>query len=222
MRVIFVGAGRILYFLARQFASKGHTVTIVTNDQGEAGALSRRIKALVLMGDGSDPGVLEEAGARRADVVLALTARDQDNLAVCQIARRMFQVPRTVGLVNDPENEEVFRRLGVSVAFSATQIIARILEERAGFEEIASLIPVAEGKVTVSEVALRPGSPVADRELQRIEFPEGSLVGGIIREGEVIVPRGSTRLLGGDRLIVISQPDCYDQVLRLLTGEEGR
>lgn len=222
MRVILVGEGKILYFLARQFASKGHSTTIVTADHEQASALSRRIKATVLHGDGSDPGMLEEAGARRADVVLALTARDQDNLAVCQVARRMFRVPRTVGLVNDPENEEVFRKLGVSVAFSATQIIARILEERAGFEEIASLIPVAEGKVTVSEVALRPESPVVARELQKIAFPEGALIGGIIRAGEVIVPRGSTRLLGGDRLIVISQPDCYDEVLRLLTGEANR
>ncbi|AMV70944.1 TrkA family potassium uptake protein [Desulfuromonas carbonis] len=221
MRVILVGEGKILYFLARQFASKGHTTTIVTADHGQAGTLSRRVRATVLHGDGSDPGVLEEAGARRADVVLALTPRDQDNLAVCQIACRMFRVPRTVGLVNDPENEEVFRQLGVSVAFSATQIIARIIEERAGFEEIASLIPVAEGKVTVSEVALRAESPVVERELQRIAFPEGALIGGIIRAGEVIVPRGSTRLQGGDRLIVISQPDCYDQVLRLLTGEES-
>jgi trk system potassium uptake protein TrkA len=222
MRVILVGEGKILYFLARQFASKGHSTTIVTGDHEQSSALSRRIKATVLHGDGSDPGILEEAGARRADVVLALTARDQDNLAVCQIARRMFRVPRTVGLVNDPENEEVFRKLGVSVAFSATQIIARILEERAGFEEIASLIPVAEGKITVSEVALRPESPVVERELQGIAFPEGALIGGIIRAGEVIVPRGNTRLLAGDRLIVISQPDCYDQVLRLLTGEENR
>ncbi len=222
MRVILVGEGKILYFLARQFASKGHSTTIVTADQGQASVLSRRIKATVLHGDGSDPGVLEEAGARRADVVLALTARDQDNLAICQIARRMFRVPRTVGLVSDPENEEVFRKLGVSVAFSATQIIARIIEERAGFEEIASLIPVAEGKVTVSEVALRDESPVVERELQRIEFPEGALIGGIIRTGEVIVPRGNTRILAGDRLIVISQPACYDQVLRLLTGEEHR
>lgn len=222
MRVILVGEGKILYFLARQFASKGHATTIVTADQEHAGTLSRRIKATVLHGDGSDPGVLESAGVRRADVVLALTGRDQDNLAVCQIANRMFQVPRTVGLVNDPHNEEVFRKLGVSVAFSATQIIARIIEERAGFEEIASLIPVAEGKVTVSEVALRTESPVVERELQGIEFPDGALIGGIIRAGEVIVPRGNTRILVGDRLIVISQPDCYDQVLRLLTGEEHR
>jgi trk system potassium uptake protein TrkA len=222
MRVIVVGSGKIVYFLARQFISKGYQVTIVSGEEGEAQLLSRRLKATILHGDGSDPRVLDDAGARRAEVVLALTARDQDNLAICQVARRMFRVPRTVGLVNDPENEDIFRKLGVSVAFSATQIIARILEERAGFEEISSLIPVAEGKVTVSEVTLRPEAPVVERELQRIEFPEGALIGGIIRQGEVIVPRGNTRLLSGDRLIVISQPDCYDEVLRLLTGEENR
>ena len=220
MRVIVVGSGKIVYFLSRQFISKGYQVTIISADEEEASHFSRRLKATILHGDGSDPRVLEDAEARRAEVVLALTAKDQDNLAVCQVARRMFRVPRTVSLVNDPENEEVFRKLGVSVAFSATQIIARILEERAGFEEVASLIPVAEGKVTVSEITLRADAPGVDRELQRIEFPDGALIGGIIREGEVIVPRGSTRLRGGDRLIVISQPDCYDRVLRLLSGED--
>lgn len=221
MRVIVVGAGKILYYLARQFASKGYRVTLIISDAAEAVTLSRRVKALVLYGNGSDPNVLEEAGVRRADVVVALTAKDQDNLAVCQIAHQMFGVPRTVALVNDPQNEEVFRELGVSVAFSSTQIIARILEERAGFEDIANLIPLAEGRVTISEVALREGSPAVEMSLRDLTLPEGALIGGILRAGEVIVPRGDTHLRGGDRLIIISRPDCYDQVLRILTGEEA-
>jgi trk system potassium uptake protein TrkA len=221
MRVIVVGAGKILYYLARQFASKGYLVTLVISDAAEAVSLSRRVKALVLHGNGSDPNVLEEAGVRRADVVVALTAKDQDNLAVCQIAHQMFGVPRTVALVNDPQNEEVFRELGVSVAFSSTQIIARILEERAGFEDIANLIPLAEGRVTISEVALREGAPAVERYLRDLTLPEGALIGGILRADDVIVPRGDTHLRGGDRLIIISRPDCYDQVLRILTGEEA-
>ncbi|MBN2429021.1 MAG: TrkA family potassium uptake protein [Deltaproteobacteria bacterium] len=220
MRVIMVGCGEIVYFLARQFAGKGFRVTIVTREAHEAGVLSRKLKATVLHGDGSDPVVLDQAGARRAEVVLALTPRDQDNLAVCQIAHHMFRVPRTVALVNDPENEEIFRKLGVTVPFSATQIIAGILEERAGFEEISDLFPVAEGKVTISEVSLRPDSPVVARLVQDLEFPEGALIGGIIRSGEVIIPKGNTQLAETDRLIIISQPGCYDQVLRLLTGED--
>ena len=96
-----------------------------------------------------------------------LVEDNEDNLAVCQIARRMFQIPRTIALVNDPENEEVFRQMGVSVPFSSTQIIARILEERAGFEEVTSLIPVAEGRITVSEVSLRPDAPAAIHAVPR-------------------------------------------------------
>jgi len=221
MRVIVVGGGKIVYYLARQFASKGYGVTMIVADPNEALVLSRRVKGLVVQGDGSDPGILDEAGARKADVLLALTAKDQDNLAVCQIARKMFSVPRTVALVNDPQNEEVFRKLGVSVAFSATQILARILEERAGFEEIANLIPIGEGRVTISEVTLRAESPAADKDLRDLKLHEGALIGGILRDGDVIVPRGSTRLRGGDRLILISRPDCFDRVLRLLTGEES-
>jgi trk system potassium uptake protein TrkA len=221
MRVIVVGSGKLLYYLARQFASKGYVVSLILADEAEARNLSRRVKALVMHGNGSDPHVLEEAGARRADVLVALTSKDQDNLAVCQIAHKMFRVPRTVALVNDPQNEEVFRELGVSVAFSSTQIIARILEERAGFEDIANLIPLAEGRVTISEVALREDAPGADKTLRDMTLPEGALIGGILRDGNVIVPRGETFLRGGDRLIIISRPDCYDRVLRLLTGEES-
>ncbi|MDY0261065.1 TrkA family potassium uptake protein [Syntrophotalea acetylenica] len=220
MRVIVAGAGKLLYYLARQFASKGYQITLVVSDAAEAQALCRRVKALVLHGDGSDPHVLEEAGARTADVVLALASKDQDNLAICQIAHKMFHVPRTVALVNDPQNEDVFHKLGVSVAFSATQIIARILEERAGFEDIASLMPLAGGRVTISEIALREDAPAADKTLRDLALPQGALVGGILRDGHVIVPRGDTSLRGGDRLIIISGPDCYDRVLRLITGEE--
>lgn len=220
MRVIVVGAGKLLYYLARQFASKGYEVALISNDTTESLSLSRRVKALVLQGDGSDPRLLEEAGARRADVVVSLLPKDQDNLAVCQIAHKMFRVPRTVALVNDPQNEEVFRKLGVTVAFSSTQIIARILEERAGFEDIANLIPLAQGRVTISEVALRNGAPAVDKALRDLVLPEGALIGGILRSEDVIVPRGETCLRSGDRLIVISRPDCYDGVLRLLTGDD--
>ncbi|MDK2848547.1 MAG: trk/ktr system potassium uptake protein [Desulfuromonadales bacterium] len=221
MRVIVVGSGKLLYYLTRQFASKGYVISLILADEAEATNLSRRVRALVMHGNGSAPHVLEEAGARRADVVVALTPKDQDNLAVCQIAHKMFRVPRTVALVNDPQNEEVFRELGVSVAFSSTQIIARILEERAGFEDIANLIPLAEGRVTISEVALREDAPGADKNLRDLTLPEGALVGGILRDGNVIVPRGETFLRGGDRLIIISRPDCYDRVLRVLTGGES-
>ncbi|MCB0046115.1 MAG: TrkA family potassium uptake protein [Caldilineaceae bacterium] len=221
MRVILIGGGKTVYFLARQFISKGYNVTLINRSADEAKNLSRQIKAVVVLGDGSDPAVLEEAGARRADVVLALTGRDQDNLVACQLAKQMYSVPRTVALVNDPENEEVFHQLGVTVAFSATRIIATLIEEQTGFEEITNLVPMAEGKIVFTEVAVGEDAPALGKTLQTLDLPEGVLIAGILRRGEVIVPRGTNRVQLDDRLIVLGQPETYGAALRALVGGEG-
>ncbi|MFZ5766927.1 MAG: potassium channel family protein [Thermodesulfobacteriota bacterium] len=219
MNVIVIGGGAIAYYLARQFSGKKIRTLVITPEPAEAKSLSQRIGAPVLAGDATDPQVLENAGALTADVVLALTPFDEDNLAICQIASRLYHVPRTIALVNDPENEETFHRLGVSVAISATRILSILLEEQAGFEEIGRMIAVAEGNVAVSEVVLRAGSPADGIMLRDMELPEESLIGGVIRAGRVLIPKGGTRLQGGDRLIVIATDASLDQTMRLLAGE---
>ena len=170
-RIILVGGGKLVYFLTRLFVSKGYAVTIVNDTREEAGELARQARATVVFGDGSDPGVLQEAEASTAAVVLAVTPHDQANLMICQIASVRFQVPRVLALVNDPDNEEVFRALGVS-AFSPTKIIASLIEQRTEFTEITNLIPVGEGKITVTEILLSEQSPVSGKPLREIELPE--------------------------------------------------
>jgi trk system potassium uptake protein TrkA len=122
-------------------------------------------------------------------------------------------------LVNDPENEDIFRKLNVSAAISATRILSILLEEQAGFEEIGKMISVAEGNVSVLEVVLREGAPTAGVLISAIDFPEEALIGGIIRGGTVVIPKGGTKLQGGDRLIVIATQESLDQVMHVLTGE---
>jgi len=222
MRVILVGSGRILYYLARQFNRKELDVQIVTPVKQEGRELSQRVKRPVLVGDATDPKILEDAGAFRADVVLALTPNDEDNLAVCQIARQMYQVPRTIALVNDPENEEIFHKLKVSVAISATRILSIILEEQAGFEEIGKLISVAEGRVSVAEIVLREDSPAAGLALESMTLPAEALIGGIIRGGKVLIPRGGSQLLAADRLILIATETSMDEAMRTLVGNDGK
>ena len=112
MRLILIGTDKLTYFLGRRFASKGYFLTIITPNQESAVFLSRRLKATVIVGNGSDPAVLQEAGAYQADTLLALTPQDQDNLIACQIAQDRYGVPRTVAIVNDPDNRAVFEELG--------------------------------------------------------------------------------------------------------------
>lgn len=219
MHIMIVGGGKVVYFLTRAFISKGYKVTVINRSREECTRLARKLKATVVYGDGSDPKILEEAGANAADAMLAVTSNDQDNLVICQLADVRFGVPRTLALVNDPDNEEVFRRLGISSAFSTTRIISSLIEQRAGFEDIINLIPISEGKVNVTEVVLKEQSPVVGRTLSDIALPEGSLVACLIRAGEPIVPRGPTMLHRKDRLVVITLPETHGQVLKALTGD---
>jgi trk system potassium uptake protein TrkA len=128
MRVILIGEGKTVYFLAKRFASKGYHLTLISPDLAKATILSRQVRATVLVGDGSDPATLEETGVRQTDVVLSLTSLDQDNLVACQLAQQMFGVPRTIALVNDPDHETVFRQLGLTIAISTTSIITSLIE----------------------------------------------------------------------------------------------
>lgn len=221
MKILIAGSGQTAYFLAREFISKGHRVMLVVHDEAEARALSRRLKeTLVIIGNGSRMKVLDEAGARRADVFVALMPHDQDNLIACQIAGRALGVPRTVALVNDPEHEDVFRQLGVSVAISATQVVSKLIEEQTIYEDIVNLLPLAGGRIMVTDIILRDEAPVAGKQLAEVRLPEDTLVGCILRGDAVIVPRGERKLLAGDRLLLISTPEHHGPALRTLTGEE--
>ena len=219
MNILMVGGGKAVYFLCRTFLSKGYRVTIVNRDKEECTLLARRLKSTIVHGDGSDPEVLEDAGANTADALLAVTPNDQDNLVICQLADLRFGVPRTLALVNDPENEEVFRGLGIA-AVSTTRIVTGLIEQRTGFDEIINLMPIDEGRVNLTEIILKENSPVIGRALREIELPDDSLVAYILRKGRPVVPRGPTVLQEQDRLIVISVPENYGRVLKVLTGND--
>jgi trk system potassium uptake protein TrkA len=218
MNLIIVGGQKLAYFLSRLFTSKGYKVTIINEDKEEAKKLARMLKVTVVHGDGSDPQILEEAGANSTDALLALTPHDQDNLLICQLAIRHFHIPQTLALVNDPDNEEVFLQLGISSVFSTTRILAGLIEQKTGFESITNLIPIEEGKINAAEIILEDDSPVIEKSLRDVKLPEDSLIASIIRKGQPIVPRGSTILKPGDRLIAISSPENLGRVLKILTG----
>jgi trk system potassium uptake protein TrkA len=213
MKIIIIGGGETVFFLAKQFTAQGHHVTVINRDPEESRILSRQLDATIVVGHGSDPQILEEAGASNVDVLLALTPKDHDNLVACQIASDKFDVPRTIALVNNPDNENVFRELGVSLIFSATRILTSLLQRETDFMAITNLMALAQGKVNVIEVALPEDAPVSGKSLQELKLPEGFLLAAIIRNNEVLVPRGPTVLQGHDQLIMIGQAANFNEVL---------
>jgi trk system potassium uptake protein TrkA len=218
MKVLIVGGGQTLYFLSKRFLARGYEVVVINRNHEECVRLARQLKATVVNGDGSDMAVLHEAGALGAHAVLAITPNDQDNLVICQLASIKYGVPRAIALANDPDNAEVFQRLGIS-AFSTTQIISGLIEERAALDEVLNLLPLGEGRVNVTEILLKEDSPVAGKQLKEIILPENALVAVIIRDGRPIVPRGGNRLLPGDRLVLITLPENHGPVVKVFSGE---
>lgn len=220
MQIVVAGEQALAFFLARRLLSKGHGVTLIHGSREACVSLARQLgaSATVVHGDATDPRLLEEAGAGSADAVIVAMAADERNLAAAQQARLRFEVPRVLAVVNDPESEDVFRKLGVEESFSLVRVIATQVEERASFEEITSLLPLGGGKVNLSEVRIAEDSPALQKKLMEIGLPAGCLIACILREDAPLVPRGDTVLEEGDRLILITVPDAHVEAVRLLVN----
>ena len=219
MRVVLIGSGKIIYFLAQRFASKGYQLMLICPNGAEATRLSRQLRATVITGDGSNPAVLEEAETYRADVLLSLLPEDHDNLVACQIAQRRYGVAQTVALVNDPNNRLIFEKLGITLAFSATELLADAIQQQTEFDSIRSLMPVAGGQISVTEVTVDAQSPAVGKSILELDKSEETIVACLVRGEHSFVPKGWTVFEAGDRLVIISQPETYGPFLKQITGE---
>lgn len=219
MYIIVIGAGKVGYFLAKRLSASNHTVSIVDKDKAICEEIAKELEVVVINGDGCDPRILEEAGANRADVVAAVTGDDEDNLIICQLAREKFNVRRMVGRVNNPENEHTFSELGVDVPIDSTKIIAKIIEEEVSFSDFVNLMSFKRGKLAIVRVDLPKDSPVINKQIQDIQLPESSVLVSILRQEEVVIPKGNTVLKPGDDIIAITLIGNEPQLLNLLVGK---
>ncbi|MDD4953354.1 MAG: TrkA C-terminal domain-containing protein, partial [Candidatus Omnitrophica bacterium] len=152
-------------------------------------------------------------------VMAAVTGDDEDNLIICQVAKERFSVNRTVGRVNNPDNEHTFSELGVDVPVDSTKIIAKVIEEEASFSDFVNLMSFKRGKLAIVRVDLPADSPVIDKEVRNIQLPADSVLVSVVRGEEVIVPKGDTVLKSGDDVIALTLIGNEPQLLNLLAGK---
>jgi trk system potassium uptake protein len=219
MHIIIAGEGKLPYFLAKSFLSKGYRTTVITKDAGTAEDLARRSKATIIVGDASEPEVLRSADAYYCDLLVTVKPCDEDNLIISQLAKLEFGISKTLALVNDPENAVVFQKLGCK-AFSTTELLSNLIEQSVQMDDIISLIPTEEGRILLTEFRLNSTSPILNIPLKNLQRPDKSLLVSVLRDNEVIVPNGETVLLEGDKILVLSTPDNHSRVVRMITGSE--
>lgn len=206
MVVFVIGGGRVGSFLARVFKEEGHEVVVVEKEKEVCEGIEKSEGLKVYRADACDPMQLEESGIRRAEVAVVVTGHDEDNLVIAQLAKHYFHVPRVVARVNNPKNKWLYtREWGVDVAVSQTHIIADILKEEASLGDLVTLLRFKGGEVALVEVEVEADSPLRGKAVKDLELPPSSLIVGVVRGEEVILPHGSTTFEQNDQIIALTR-----------------
>lgn len=219
MYVIVVGGGRVGYFLARALLENNIEVTIIESSKEIFDLVSQQVDCPVLFGDGSSTAALEMAGARRANVFVAVTNHDQDNLIACQLAKQHFGVLKTIARVKNPANEALMQQLGVDITVSSTAIITGAIQSELPHSRIRQVLDLRAGQLEIMEYRLDPTSPAIGKQLRNLTFPAACNIVTIFRNGEAMVPRGDTTFQAGDLVLTLVKLPTEPEIRKLLLGE---
>ena len=204
MYIIIVGGGKVGYYLAKTLLAYKHKVIVIEPVKEMCEKVANELNIPVCHGDGTTIDILTEMNASRADIFIAVTGRDEDNLIACQLAKRNFGVKRTIARVNNPKNIQVFEKLGVDIAVSSTSIIADLIEQEVDYSGMKTLMKLKNGKIVLSEIIINPGTQVCNKSLRDLSLPKDCILISVIRDEEVIIPNGFTVLQAGDYIIAVS------------------
>lgn len=216
--IIIAGGGKVGVNLARELYESGHEVAVIENDSMRAVTLSNKLDCPVFIGDSSTHDVLESADAQRARVFVAATGSDQDNLIACQVAKKVFGVPKTIARASNPKNEEVMARLGVDSTVSSTSIIQQVIERELPTVRIKTLLSLQAGAFQILEYPIDAHSPAAGRFLRDVALPLESNLILILRGNTTVVPRGETQVNEGDIIVALVNTDQEAQLRTALLG----
>lgn len=218
MYVIVVGGGKVGYYLTKTLLSEGYEVLLIERNPEKVETFQEVFGSVVIAGDGAEAATLAAAGAARADVVIAVTGEDEDNLVICQMAKQKFHVGRTIARVNNPKNEQLFRMLGIDVTVSQTNYILHLIEQAIPHHPFVHLLSLRHEDLAIVDAKISEGSPVAHRTVGEIALPPNCIIAAILRGPQLLIPSGTTELLPGDDVIAITHREQEDELRRLLVA----
>jgi trk system potassium uptake protein len=205
MYAIIAGGGKVGFFLARELIDQGHEILIIENIGERAEFIANELGNVVLRGNADEASTLADAGAERADVIIAVTGDDEDNLVICQVARRRFGTRRTIARINDPRNESIFRTLGIDATVNATQMMLSVLEQEIPHANLVPLLRLRNTDVEVVEAVVPARSRISGTALRDIDLPPESNIAVVIRNGSAFFPNGNTILEPGDEVVALTR-----------------
>ena len=219
MYIIVIGAGKVGYYLAKELLAEGENeVLVIEKDGAKCERIAEELGDIVLRGDGCEAATMELAGFGRADMVIAVTGDDEDNLVSCQVAKVKFNVPRTVARINNPKNEEIFRRLGIDATISATAAILAHIEQELPTHPLIPLLTLSMGLEIVG-LKIPPTAAVVGKRVRELMLPHQSLIALIIdSRGSPSAPTGQTVIQAEDEVVAVTRTENEGALRAALTA----
>jgi trk system potassium uptake protein TrkA len=219
MYILIGGGGQVGYYLAKGLLQQGHEVLLLEKESRRVAQLGEELGTSVTKGDACEARVLADVGCDRADLVIAVTGDDEDNLVICQLAKSRFNVPRTIARVNNPRNDDLFIKLGIDVTVSPTRTILHMIEAEIPHHTIVPLMTLTRAGLGLVEVTVPPDSPAAGQALKTLRLPSEVNLALIVRGDENITPTGDTVIQPEDRLFALVTTDGEAALREVILAE---
>jgi len=219
MYIIVVGGGRVGYYLSRALLDEGHEVLLVEKDAAICETVTDELGSICLRGDGCEAATLAEVGTDRADMLVAVTGDDEDNLVACQVAKHKFNVPRTIARIGNPQNETLFKKLGIDVTISSTNVILENIEAEVPTHPLTHLLAIENSGLEIVEIKIPPESTTIGKSVRQLSLPpEIKLALVIHKEGKWRIPTLNTVLRAEDRIIALTTHELEESLRTALRG----
>lgn len=220
MYLIIGGGGDVGYYLTKSLLNQGHEVLLLEKGLERFQALNDELGQAVVRGDACEARTMEEVGASRADVVIAVTGDDEDNLVICQVAKKRFKVGRTIARVNNPKHSEIFQKLGIDITVSPTRSILSLIEAELPSFRFVQLMTLKNAGLEIVELRVPPDSPVAGKMLRDIHLPRSGNLVLIIRDKQFVSPTADTELLPNDDVFALVNREGEEELRKVFGAME--
>lgn len=219
MYIIVIGGGRLGYYLLKALLNEGHEVLLLEKDARICRTITEEMGSVCYHGDGCEAATLAEVGTGRADMMVAVTGDDADNLVACQVGKHKYNVPRTIARIRNPQNAVLFKKLGIDVTVSSTDIILEAIEREVPTHPLTHLLTIGEKGLGIVDVKISPDSTTVGKKVKDLSLPKDSKLALVIpHEGNAHVPLADTVLRAGDQVIAVATAESEEALRAALGG----
>ncbi|NCA96980.1 MAG: TrkA family potassium uptake protein [Bacteroidia bacterium] len=219
MKIVIANGKHEADFVINMFKGQNNELVVINSDKNFADYIVRSNKVPVFVGDPYKRFVLEDSGARGADIFIALGEKDTDNYAACMLAKKEFNIKKCICTVSNPKNVDIFKKLGIDSVISSTYLLANSIKSASSLEDVLQILSIEEDKIVLTEIVINASYRIANQKIMDINFPQNANISCIYREPHVIIPNGSTIIKPKDKLVVVSTPYEQQQVIRFIQAK---